>query len=483
MMDPITLILTALAAGATRMSKGVGGQALKDSYASLKILLQRKLEGNPLVQGLLEENEKSPEETKPLLRKYLVEANADKDKELLKQAQMLNELIQNQPTSPGDQAATALSNHGVDFVLVTALEEERDAVLDKLPGYRKLPPSIDDIRTYFWGELPVTFSDGGTGTYRVIVMPLLGMGRVQAAAATKDAITQWHPRYVVLVGIGGGMAAQGVSIGDILIADQIVDYELQKLTPQGPQVRWEVHRTDPRLLSACHNFIGESWQDLVRLRRPTRSNLKRHTGPIASGDKVIAFGDVLEKYREVWPRLVGVEMEAAGVATATFQSAEAPGFLTVRCVSDLADEQKDSADIEKWRSYACEAAASFAIALLRSGPVSLQNENLTNTEPPSAGRRPRMLHPTITAPLSDYDLQALYELLFAAFSDEEVVTLAFGRFYAVYEDFSPGMSKSDKIRRLIEWCKHNDQIETLLSEIKRCRPLQYQRYSQRLKHL
>ena len=268
-----------------------------------------------------------------------------------------------------------LSDQGVDFLLVTALEEERDAVLDRLPGHRKLPPFKDDIRTYFQAQLPVIFSDGETGNYRVIMMPLLGMGRLQAATATADAITRWHPRYIMLVGIAGGVAARGVSIGDILIADQIVDYELQKLTPQGPEVSWEVQRADPRLLNACRNFMGESWQELLRIKRPARSKPKRHTGPIASGDKVIAFGDILGRYREVWPKLIGVEMEAAGVATAAFQSSESPGFFMVRCVSDLADEDKGSADVQKWRSYAGDAAASFAIALLKSGPVHLMQDH------------------------------------------------------------------------------------------------------------
>ena len=37
----------------------------------------------------------------------------------------------------------------VDFVIVTALEEERDAVLDKLPGYQRLTPTEEDIRVYY----------------------------------------------------------------------------------------------------------------------------------------------------------------------------------------------------------------------------------------------------------------------------------------------------------------------------------------------
>lgn len=54
----------------------------------------------------------------------------------------------------------------------------------------------------------------------------------------------------------------------------------------------------------------------------------------------------------------------------------------VRGVSDLADEHKGSADVEKWRSYACDAAASFAIALLKSGPVHLLTEKPPPPPPP-----------------------------------------------------------------------------------------------------
>jgi nucleoside phosphorylase len=62
-------------------------------------------------------------------------------------------------------------------------------------------------------------------------------------------------------------------------------------------------------------------------------------------------------------------MEAGGAASACFQAKDGPGFLMVRCVSDLADKQKDSATVEKWRSYVCEVAAAYAIGLLQSGPV------------------------------------------------------------------------------------------------------------------
>lgn len=202
-------------------------------------------------------------------------------------------------------------------------------------------------------------------------MCLLGMGRVQAGLATADAIRRWHPRYILLVGIAGGMAIRSVKVGDILISDQIVDYESQKITSKGPEVRWDVSRADPRLLDAYNNFRSESWQELIRTKRPRQGKPNQHKGPIASGDKVIAFGEILAKYCDIWPKLIGVEMEAAGVATAAFQSTDKPGFFMVRGVSDLADENKGSTNVEKWRLYACDVAASFTIALLKSGPIPL----------------------------------------------------------------------------------------------------------------
>lgn len=268
-----------------------------------------------------------------------------------------------------DDLKKFIAQQPVDFVIITALEEERDAVLSKLPDHRKVRPSQEDVRVYFMSDLPAAYPDGEGVTYQVVVMLLPGMGRVNAMAATSDAIRRWNPRYVVLVGIAGGVAARGVNLGDILVSDQVVDYELQKQTSEKDEVRWEVYRADQRLLEAARNLGEDDWQESLTTTRPASGVTSRHIGPVASGDKVVAFGDILAKYRDTWPKLVGVEMEAGGAAAAAHQAAQRPGFFMVRGVSDLADEQKGSPDVEKWRSYACDSAASYAIALMRSGPI------------------------------------------------------------------------------------------------------------------
>ena len=82
---------------------------------------------------------------------------------------------------------------------------------------------------------------------------------------------------------------------------------------------------------------------------------------------------------------------------------------------------------------------------------------------------------------SAYDLQAVRELLSAAFSDEEVMTLAFDRFRPVYEDISGAMGKGTKIRLLVEWCDRNGALDPLLAEVKRRNPNQYARHAAYLK--
>jgi nucleoside phosphorylase len=259
----------------------------------------------------------------------------------------------------------------VDFVILTALEEERNALLSKLPSPRKLPPSSNDNRVYYWCELPSTFADGVDCKYKLIVLCLPKMGRIDAANALNDAIRAWNPLYVILAGIAGGIAGGDITYGDVLIGDQVVDYELQKVLPSGPEVRYEVHRADQRLLEAARNFTDTAWQERIGIDRPEAGKPTRHIGPMLTGDKVIAVNELLTKYRDAWPKIIGMEMEAGGAALAAFQAANRPGFFMVRAVSDLG-EGKDKAEVKKWRSYACDVAAAYTVGLLTSGPVPPQ---------------------------------------------------------------------------------------------------------------
>jgi hypothetical protein len=79
----------------------------------------------------------------------------------------------------------------------------------------------------------------------------------------------------------------------------------------------------------------------------------------------------------------------------------------------------------------------------------------------------------------DRDTAAIRRLLFDAFSDDELRSFCFDHFPPVYQDFAQGMSKSDKIQRLLDYCYRQDQFERLLEAIRKENPNQYERYMER----
>lgn len=256
----------------------------------------------------------------------------------------------------------------IDFLIITALQEERDAILSRLDGYSKVPASKDDIYTYFQAELPFTRSDNTNGKYSIRVMLLPEYGQINATLATSAGIRMWNPTKILLVGIAGGRQKENVKLGDILIANQIIDYEIQKQTQEKNIVSWSALPVDRRLLTACENFMDDSWLERIGIDRPDEQKLIRHYGPIASGNKVVAFEHIIEEMGETWVKLKGVEMEAGGSVKAAHDSPGNPGFFMIRCVSDFANEDKGRSNIEQWREYACNAAAEFTISFLRIGP-------------------------------------------------------------------------------------------------------------------
>jgi len=81
--------------------------------------------------------------------------------------------------------------------------------------------------------------------------------------------------------------------------------------------------------------------------------------------------------------------------------------------------------------------------------------------------------------LPEFDTGAIRQLLFDAFDDEELNAFCFDYFLSLYQDFSQGMSKSDKIQRLLEYCAYQGQFDRLLASVKERNPYQFKRYTDR----
>jgi hypothetical protein len=100
-VDPVSVVLAALAAGAIAAAKDTASQAIKDAYAGLKALVKKRFVGKPQAEMALTEYEKDPDTWQKPLQKSLVETGADQDEALVRQSQQVLELVNPQQASQG----------------------------------------------------------------------------------------------------------------------------------------------------------------------------------------------------------------------------------------------------------------------------------------------------------------------------------------------------------------------------------------------
>lgn len=110
-MDPVTLIVSALAAGAAAGLKPTATQAIKDAYAGLKALVQRKYGSPPSLEALEKKPDSEPKRSSAT--EDLMDAGAGQDAELLERAKALLDAVR----ADAPEAAAAV---GIDLKKVEA---------------------------------------------------------------------------------------------------------------------------------------------------------------------------------------------------------------------------------------------------------------------------------------------------------------------------------------------------------------------------
>lgn len=112
-MDPITLIVTALASGAALGVTDTASSAVKDAYAELKALVKKRLAGRPDAELVLARHDKAPETWQAPLRAELARAAADHDRDLVVAAEALMSLVDGAGARAGKYTVDARGAQGV----------------------------------------------------------------------------------------------------------------------------------------------------------------------------------------------------------------------------------------------------------------------------------------------------------------------------------------------------------------------------------
>ena len=113
-MDPITLIVTALAAGVAQGVTDTASAAVKDAYARLKARVKKRLGDGPDAELVLAKHERAPETWQAPLMAELAESGAEGDRDLIAAAQALLDLV-GKSAGPGKYAVDARGAQGVQI--------------------------------------------------------------------------------------------------------------------------------------------------------------------------------------------------------------------------------------------------------------------------------------------------------------------------------------------------------------------------------
>ena len=112
-MDPVTVIVAALGAGAGLGVKDTASQAVMDAYVGLKALVSRRLSGRQTGELVLARHERAPGIWEKPLAEELLLAGAAGDGDLIRAAQALLSLVDAAGTASGKYRVTVEGSQGV----------------------------------------------------------------------------------------------------------------------------------------------------------------------------------------------------------------------------------------------------------------------------------------------------------------------------------------------------------------------------------
>lgn len=240
-----------------------------------------------------------------------------------------------------------------DVLLITATGVETRTVLDAFtPGLGDRPRVVHGaVNTYF--DLGVV----NGATVKLVQCPTMGAGGSGGAILTaQEAIADVSPKSVVMVGVAFGVDNDRQAIGDVLVSQRVLDYELQRIS-SGNEDMLDV-RTRGDRATASARLIGRfdaaqyGWENPVRV------------GLLLSGAKLVDNRDFRDDLRRLEPDACGGEMEGAGLYAAASRAGR--DWVVVKAICDFADGNKRQGKAEK-QQLAAERAASFVRHTLELG--------------------------------------------------------------------------------------------------------------------
>jgi nucleoside phosphorylase len=283
-----------------------------------------------------------------------------------------------------------------NLLLITATKVEKETLhsyLKPLGGRSKLIKIQEGKQTYFLGVF---------GNYNIVHVSCDHMGATSPQASittTIDAVTFCKPTVVVMVGIAFGAGGKQ-KIGDILVSESVVPYEIQRLGEKTPLNRGTPAPACTTLLNRFKN--ATDWHYTIGTRKPNII-----PGLLLSGEKLIDNPEYKAKLLEAYPLAKGGEMEGYGVSTAC-NNKSIPHWVIVKGICDFADGKKARGKERKQKTAAeasinlCHHIFSARYSFKEMSLVAVPEESET---PASLGVKDGVAHL-----ISEVETEILFEM-------------------------------------------------------------------------
>jgi adenosylhomocysteine nucleosidase len=241
--------------------------------------------------------------------------------------------------------SAANTNRHAPIGILCAMAEEQELLVAALGDPPVLPGvGLEALRGYLDG--------------REVVVATAGVGKVRAASTATLLVERLGCRALVLSGVAGGLSAS-LGLGDLVIADRVIDIDYGRLTETGRLVYQPGvlplpgERPDPGYL------LPATVVERVRSRLAA-AGLAATFGTVLTGDAFLASSRVRDELAAQWSALA-IEMEGSAVCGVA-ERFSIP-WLIVRALSDRAGDESVT-DFTAFLSSAAAASAELVRALL-----------------------------------------------------------------------------------------------------------------------
>ena len=260
----------------------------------------------------------------------------------------------------------------VQLVLVVANKREFDTVRSKLEPIE--PYRERYIYKLYAGEQ--TYYVGKFGVLNAALLLLTTMGSSDEGASLvsiSDAVTQFEPYIVVLLGVGWGKGGKDQEIGDVLVARHIIPLQSnQRISEDKTIDRFSIPSCTTVLINRFQNNI-ESWKRNTLIKPKKEWNLFSnrntmefdvHIGDICSANYVLDNADKKREILNKYPSVIGGDMESWGLYISTNRwkaDHTRINWILVKSICDLGTKKSDD-----YQYLAAATASDFVCHVFRS---------------------------------------------------------------------------------------------------------------------